>query len=117
MKGTILSIDIDGSQYMANIEGPPTLERLQAAIGGGYIEVVPYFTKLERDGKVVDCVVFCDEEGKLKGLKPNYAATAYWQDSLKRQGRSLFGSDRKLLDFLVGKIAIVWGDQAFMRAL
>lgn len=40
---------------------PNTLEELQAAVGG-YIETVTLFT---------DCVVICNEEGRLQGLPHN----------------------------------------------
>lgn len=40
---------------------PDTLEELQAAVGG-YIETVTMFT---------DCVVICNEEGRLQGLPHN----------------------------------------------
>ena len=54
----------DGSTEQ--LEGKPTLEQLQALVGG-YIELVPIF-----DGSHM----YCNEEGKLLGLKPNIFAGA-----------------------------------------
>ena len=48
----------------------PTLENLQTLVGG-YIEVIPGFTKFGR----IPCMVFGDEEGKLKHKPYNNRAT------------------------------------------
>jgi len=59
----------------------PELSTLQAAVGG-YIQTVPYFTKLKwPDGteyKRGTC--YANEEGILKGLYPNGEATRAWRD-------------------------------------
>lgn len=60
-------------------------EELQSAIGGGWIEIVPF-----PDGRFV----VCDEEGKLKEFPLNVAATDVWL--------SVFGPT----DVLVGDILI-----------
>jgi hypothetical protein len=78
------------------------LGELQAAIGGGYIETVPYLTRYE--GK--SCVAFCDEEGKLKGQPVNDRATALWR----------FGSIRGS-DLLCGDVVVVQGDRDFMKEI
>src|SRR5262245_10251427 len=121
VKGKILSIAPDGSESIREVEGEPTLEILQEAIGGGLIEVVPGFTSYrpdDRSGRIVTCVAFCDEEGKIEGQTINSKATMHWQRALMTGGHpGLIGPSGQLVDHLVGKIAIVWGDAAFMRAL
>lgn len=117
MKGVILSIDIDGTETINQIDGPPTLDALKEAIGGGYIEVVPYFDTFPRDSKNIKCVAFCNEEGKLQDLPYNQPATALWQLSLWVKGESLVSSTGDLQDYLVGRIAVVFGDDDFMAAL
>lgn len=59
-----LIIQPDGESAAASVE--PELDALQAAIGGGYLECVT----------LPDCHLYCDEEGKLKGLPMNSYATA-----------------------------------------
>lgn len=67
------------------------LEILQKAVGG-YIEVVPYFTRYS--GRV--CTCYCNEEGKLDRLAPNAAATALWHEQL----------GPRAFDILAGHVAI-----------
>ncbi len=45
------------------VEVAPSLESLQALVGGGYIQIVP----IGRDG----LELVCDEEGKMKGFPLN----------------------------------------------
>jgi Domain of unknown function (DUF3846) len=82
------------------------LDNLQTAMGG-YIERVPFFDKYE--GK--PCVAFCSEEGKIEHMQPNYPATLAWVHALRVQGKTLGTNDGRMVDFLVGSIAIVTGDQ------
>ncbi len=53
--------------------GVPDYTQLQELVGG-MIQLVPYYDYYA--GK--PCVAFCDEEGKLKGLEFNAAATISW---------------------------------------
>jgi len=119
MTGTIVSIDSDIGKVVKvlNINGSPTLHDLQTGIGGGHIQIVPYFTTIFFGGALRQCFAFCDEDGKGKGLPFNERATSAWQKCLQRQGKSLFDARGQLLDYLVGKIAIVWGDEAFMQEM
>ena len=80
---------------ITEFESDPGLEALQEAVGG-YIEVVPRFTKY----KGRKCTALCDEEGKLKGYEVNLAATNEWWE----QCPFIIGQDE-----LVGDIAIVYG--------
>lgn len=58
----IIKIPVGSDPFVVEI--PPTLEAMKAAIGGGWIEIVP----LDRTG----LELCCDEEGKLKGLPMNF---------------------------------------------
>jgi hypothetical protein len=90
---------------------PIKLQDLNAAVGG-YIEVVPYFDSLPVDGGRVPCRAFCNEHGKLNGGSPwNDVANALWRDALAYQNLG------PIDDYLVGSIAVVVGDEAFMEAL
>ncbi len=55
-----------------------TLEELQAHVGGGYIEAVPFtLTPDDDDERTVDIVraVWCNEDGLNRNLPPNAAAS------------------------------------------
>ena len=56
------------------LDGPPTLERMQKAVGGD-IELVPHF--LSWRGR--PCVAFCNEYGKRLRLPVNRMATTAWE--------------------------------------
>lgn len=101
MKGTVLTIHPDGSEVAKEYDRAPTLAELQAAVGGGYIQIVPKFEEFR--GAV--CVVFCDEDGKIKRQSPNHKATTHWAQNV-RTG-----------DYLVGSIAICYGDDEFFAAM
>jgi hypothetical protein len=104
-------LSVNGSQLATPYRRPATLRELRAALGGGYLEMVPHFDSFEFGGEVHPCVAFCDERGKLEGLPTNERATAAWADALERCGAQLRH------DFLVGPVLIVIGDEDFMAAL
>jgi hypothetical protein len=103
MKGNLIILKANGSVASASLDGPPSLDVLQTAVGGS-IETVPYFDKYNG----VSCVAFCNEEGKLDGLALNRQATQAW--------REVTGG-RLTHDVLVGDIAIIQGDDDLLRAL
>jgi hypothetical protein len=118
MKGTIVTIDWSGKRATSEIDGPPALDQLKAAIGGGYLELVPAFSSIERDGHIVECVALCDEESKLKQMPINHVATTLWHIALKRAGYpGLLRPNGQIADVLAGPVVIVFGDQEFMEAL
>lgn len=81
---------------------------------GGWIEQVPRFDSI-RVGEVVQrCVAFCDEEGKLKGLGYNRAATIAWHDAIPE---GLIGPSGQIEDILVGPVLVIAGDAEFMEEL
>ena len=57
----VIKIPVDSDPFVVEVD--TTLEAMQAAIGGGYIEIVP----INQQG----LELLCDEEGKIKGLTPN----------------------------------------------
>jgi hypothetical protein len=69
MRGTLLIYTNDGRRIVRKVDGAPTLALLKAAIGGGYLEVVPHWGKIDYDGQLYRCVAFCDEDGKRRGLQ------------------------------------------------
>jgi hypothetical protein len=107
MKGRLTIVPVDPTAPVSSKElaGVPRLEALKAGIGGGYIEVVPYFTRYRGER----CVAFCDEDGKLHGLPVNRVATALWYAQLTEP--------LALRDYLVGPIVIVTGDRELLEEL
>lgn len=61
----------------------PKLDQLQQAVGG-YIETVPYFTKLEYKGVMYKRGrAYANEEGILKGMLLNANASKVWRANFK----------------------------------
>jgi hypothetical protein len=100
MKGKTYIIEASGSIREESHDKPLTLEWLQSA-AGGYIQLIPHFKMYKGE----QCVVFGDEDGKIKGKPINTKATDLW----RKQG--ILG------DVLVGDIVVVIGDRGFMNAL
>ena len=103
MRGTMIVIQPSGEvtkRTYINREIP--LADLNKAVGG-YIEHVPLFDTYE--GK--DCIVFCNEYGKIQNLPYNKPATDLWRQV----------SMQEIPDHLVGSIAIITGDREFMDNL
>ncbi len=82
-------------------DSPPTLEQLQAAVGG-YIQLVPLLDRdpVERRG----LKAFCNEDGKISSppLPLNQAATEIWARALA----PVVLAD----DYLVGPVVFVQAD-------
>lgn len=91
------------------------LDRLQVlkdGIGGGYIEAVPYFLTIEHAGELHRCIAFCDEDGKRKQLDHNIAANEHWRRAMRRAAGCSPDPD-----YLVGDVAVVFGDAEFMEVV
>lgn len=95
----ITIIKPDGAREQSTQEHCPDLDQLSAGVGGGLIEIVPYFDKYA--GK--PCVAFCNEEGKLLGQDFNPYATGAWIDAIEPHA---------LNDYLVGQVIVVGADTA-----
>jgi hypothetical protein len=119
MRGTMVIIrpgDTDLPE-VREFARPVTLEELQTAVGG-HVEVVPMFNTLAFAATVLNCVAFCNEEGKLDHLPVNEGATMQWERALKRTGHSLRDDKTRIpKDWLVGNIAVLFGDREFMGSL
>lgn len=100
MQGKTTIIKTNGDIVVTQHDKPIPLDFLTNAVGG-YIETVPYFNQYEGEA----CVVFCNEEGKLKGLPINVEANKLWHAQVK------------ISDVLVGDIIIISGDDEFMDEL
>lgn len=105
MRGRLVTITPGALIKEVPLDRAPNIDMLQAAIGGGSIETVPYFGIY--DGQ--ECVAFVDEEGKLKGFPLNHTATALWNAQVQGGLRGR--------DYLVGPVAIVCGDHDLLGAL
>jgi hypothetical protein len=119
MKGTIVILQPTKALPLAiEMDRPADLEILKKAIGGGYLELVPRFTSFVWEGELQTCVAFCDEDGKRKGMLTNNRATLAWEQALRRTGHpGLLDAFGRAVDWLVGDIAIVFGDSEFMETL
>lgn len=104
MKGRLTQIlASNGQRVVTDLDRVATLEELQREVGGP-IEVVPYFFRFEG----ATCMVFCNENGKIKNLPFNLEATKLWAA----------GSTVKMADdVLVGDVVICTGDNEFLDAL
>ena len=74
----VLVIKTDGSIIKTIQPKAPTYEQQKEAVGG-YIETIPYFTKMSHQGIEYERgTAYANEEGKLKGLALNVVATQCW---------------------------------------
>jgi hypothetical protein len=126
MKGTMLIFrPHEPMPEQKDYASSPTLDELKTAIGGGWIELVPGFNSIAigvrgaQSGVILDCVAFCDEEGKLKHLPPNDIATVTWDQALRRKGGPglLDAASGMPVDRLCGTVIVLFGDRGFMASL
>jgi hypothetical protein len=82
----------------------PRLDVLQKAVGG-YIEEIPLWPMVEINGRMVDCVAFANEDGRMLKLGVNEVASNMW--------RKVHPSSYVLL----GDVAIVYGHKNFLKGL
>lgn len=101
MKGTIAIIKTDGSIHFTYHTTAPTLEQLQAGVGG-YIELVPMFDTFGGQS----CTAYCNENGKIDNLPYNEVATDAWRAAVGQE----------IGDALYGDVVIVSGDNEFMES-
>lgn len=101
----LIIIQPNGSRVEREIITPPSLETLQEGVGG-LIELVPLFQTIWSDGRRRPCTVYCNEEGKLRGLEYNPTATELWHSSIQEN----WGRTDGATDVLVGPVVIVVGE-------
>ena len=116
MRGTMITIRPDGSTDLLEFARAPSLEEITKAVGGDF-ELVPGFDSIIYHGVVMTCRALCDEHGKIEGRPINRLATIEWQLALHRSGHDGLLKDDDLRDWLVGSVAVLFGDAEFMRAL
>jgi hypothetical protein len=104
MKGTIITIPVNGDITSEEVATPDIYIKLRHVVGG-YIEQVPYFNTFVWHKKKVKCFAFCNEEGKLNDLPINNRATFYWLNAV----------GRPIDDVLMGDVAVVIGDDEFLK--
>ena len=78
----ILRVEPEKAPELVNVDG--SLEALQAAVGGGYIEAVYHW-----DDPVA---IVCNDDGKFNGMQPN---------------RALYDTDGEIMDIIAGTFLIV----------
>lgn len=108
---TVTLIKANGAMSSIEQDLTPDLQQLQNGIGGGLIELIPYFSRY--DGR--DCVAFVDEEGKIKGLPFNAMATAAWSVVLNERFPRSAG--KPMGDYLCGDVIIVAGNKEDLARL
>jgi hypothetical protein len=117
MRGTIVTLLCNGARVRTPLNGPPTLDRLTAAVGSGNVGIVPGFDTIEYAGEVMPCVAFCDKEAKFKHRPINRDATILWDAALLRSGYpGLLKPGGHIADYQCGQVAVVLGDAEFMAA-
>ena len=119
MRGTVLIYrPHEPRPTVRQLERGLTLDDLKAVIGGGHLEQVAGFKSVAYDNVIVDCVAFCDRDGKAKGFAVNNAATNAWDRALRRTGfDGLLRANGLLADWLAGSVVVLFGDKEFMEAL
>lgn len=104
---------------------PPTLQLMRDAVGGD-LELVPGFDAIGADHR--RCVAFCNEHGKLDyrhqpdappyQLPFNLVATLLWERALQARGTGqLRDAHGDWVDWLVGPVLVLYGDDEFMAEL
>jgi len=123
MNGFGLIFRPDGTAHgeLYKFTAPVTLDFLREAVGGD-IELVPGFDRI--GGRA--CHAFCNEHGKLEHPEHteqmvfNLRATLLWEEALAARGdprvglRDIHGD---WIDWLVGPVLVLYGDDEFMAEL
>lgn len=116
MKGTMIILRPNDDNETKPYNKPPTADELRTAVGG-YLEPIPWFNTIgisvpgSGHATLMNCVAFCDEEGKNKNKPLNECATDAWAKSVHRLGKG------DLKDYLVGNVVVLFGDKEFMEKL
>ena len=105
MKGEALIYRPDATEpERREVPGGEALLPVLQELVGGFIEPVPLWKQMP-DGRA--CWVLCNEEGKIRNLPLNVAATDAWYSAAKIN----------VGDTLLGTVVVVFGDEEFMEAL
>jgi hypothetical protein len=115
MQGTLHLIPADpGTPHqLTKFDRPVSLLELQATVGG-FVETIPHFNSIQRNGDHVRCVAYRGTDARAEELSPNHWANLLWILSLRR----IHGAEHPHQeDILCGPILIVTGDPQFMESL
>jgi hypothetical protein len=78
----VFIIQADGAIIKTEQRNIPSLQQLQKAVGG-FIELIPHFTRFEYKGKLYRRgTAYANEEGLYKRLPYNHQATQAWKACL-----------------------------------
>jgi hypothetical protein len=118
MRGTMILMRPELQPELRTFDRAPTLEELQAVVGGD-VQEVPSFRTIGFGDTVMDCVALCNEHGKADHLPINRNATIAWARALRRSGEGELYDDKSNTpkDWLVGTVAVLFGDREFMGEL
>jgi hypothetical protein len=73
-----VTIQPDGKIESAYHEKKPHWKEIQQYVEGPF-QLVPYFSSMVLDGRKLNRgIAYCNEEGWVKGMAPNYLASACW---------------------------------------
>jgi len=73
-----ITVKPDGALASEYKPKPPDYKEVQKYVDG-WMQILPYFSSMEFDGKVYNRgTAYCNEEGWLQGLQPNPLASACW---------------------------------------
>jgi hypothetical protein len=98
------------------IASPPEVEDIRTILSGP-LQLVPNFNNVLYGDKTQTCIAYVNENGKLTNAAFNQAATAEWERALNRQSQSLRRNDGVIVDYLVGPVVVLFGDDEFMKEL
>ena len=114
MEGLMVVIQPNGLYHAIPLSTAPSVGALQEAVEG-YVEIVTRFETIRYSGEVMPCMVFCNEDGKLKGLAVNQLATTLWDQAL---GHSIDDPMGRIPgDVLCGPVVVVLGDEELIEEM
>jgi hypothetical protein len=118
MRGTLILMRPEREQpELREFDRALTLDEMREVVGGD-IEQVQGFKTIGYGGTVMDCVALCNENGKQDNLPINHGATMAWGRALDRVGIELHDAKSGIpKDWLVGPVAVIFGDREFMSEL
>lgn len=108
MKGTMVIVRWNYEMESHDVTVENVAQEVRKAVGGD-VELIPRFESYrDEHGQIRRCVAFCNEHGKLEQQPVNVYATHMWYTAL---------NGLMINDYLAGDIAVVYGDDEFMRKM
>jgi hypothetical protein len=100
----MLTITTNGRVVDTPMIVTPRLDVLQKGVGG-YIQEIPSWPTIEKEGATFDCVAFANEDGHMLSLPLNEVASNLWRKVCPHSYE------------LLGDVVIVYGDRKFLKGL